>query len=81
MSCNASGDQFGCVLTQDRRVVAYESRKLRTHELNYYVHDLKLAAVVHAFKHCRHLLLGVKFDLRIVHESLKYIFNQPLLNN
>lgn len=81
LSCDASGDQLGCVLTQDRRVVAYESRKLRSHELNYPVHDLELAAVVHAFKHWRHLLLGVKFELRTDHESLKYIFTQPLLNN
>ena len=62
-------------------MVAYESRKLRRHELNYTTHDLELLAVVHALKHWRHLLLGVKFELRTDHQSLKYIFTQPLLNN
>ena len=81
VSCDASGNQLGCVLTQEGRVVAYESRKLRKHELNYATHDLEMLAVVHALKHWRHLLLGVKFELRTDHQSLKYIFTQPLLNN
>ncbi|MCO5613146.1 hypothetical protein L7F22_067422 [Adiantum nelumboides] len=81
VSCDASGEQLGCVLTQEGRVLAYESRKLRRHELNYATHDLELLAVVHALKHWRHLLLGVKLELRTDHQSLKYIFTQPLLNN
>ena len=44
-------------------------------------HDLELAAIVHALKHWRHFLLGVKFKIRMDHESLKYLFTQPLLNN
>jgi len=32
---------------QDRRVVAYASRQLRTHEKNYPTHDLELAAIVY----------------------------------
>ena len=41
---------LGCVLMQVGRVVAYASRQLRKHELNYPTHDLELAAVVHALK-------------------------------
>ena len=63
VTCDASGTQLGCVLSQDGRVVEYESRKLRKHEENYPTHDLELAAVVHALKHWRHFLLGVKFEL------------------
>ena len=81
VTCDASGEQLGCVLSQEGRVVAYESRKLRRHELNYPVHDLELGAVVHALKNWRHLLLGMKFELRTDHQSLKYLFTQPLLNN
>ena len=81
LSCDASGFLIGCVLSQDGRVVAYESQKLRKHELSYGVHDLKMLAIVHAVKHWWHLLLRVKFELRTDHKSLKYIFTQPLLNN
>ncbi|XP_059658311.1 uncharacterized mitochondrial protein AtMg00860-like [Cornus florida] len=48
--CDASRDGLGCVLMQDGRVVAYGSRQLKTHELNYPTHDLELAAVVFALK-------------------------------
>jgi hypothetical protein len=48
--CDASGQGLGCVLMQDGRVVAYASRQLRKHEVNYRTHDLELAAVVHALK-------------------------------
>ena len=42
--CDASGTGLGCVLMQDHRVIAYASRALRPHELNYPTHDLELAA-------------------------------------
>jgi hypothetical protein len=48
--CDASGQGFCCVLIQDGRVVAYASRQLRKHEVNYSTHGLELAAVVHALK-------------------------------
>jgi hypothetical protein len=48
--CDASGQGLGCVLMQDGRMVAYASRWLRKHEVNYSTHDLELAAVVHALK-------------------------------
>jgi hypothetical protein len=35
---------------QDGRVVAYASRQLRKHKVNYPTHDLELAAVFHALK-------------------------------
>ena len=39
-----------CVLMQEGRAVAYASRQLRPHEINYPIHDLELAAVVFALK-------------------------------
>ena len=48
--CDASGSGLECVLMQDGCVIAYASRQLHKHELNYPTHDLELAAVVHALK-------------------------------
>ena len=45
--CDASRQELGCVLMQEGQVVAYASRK---HEEHYPIHDLELAAVVHALK-------------------------------
>ena len=56
--CDASKDGLGCVLMQEGRVIAYASRQLRRHELNYPTHDLELAAVVHALKIWRHYFMG-----------------------
>ena len=78
--CDASRQGLGCVLMQEGRVVAYASRQLRKHELNYPTHDLELAAVVHALKIWRHYLIGHKSDIYTDHKSLKYIFTQTDLN-
>jgi hypothetical protein len=37
---------LGCVLMQHGRVVAYASRQLKTHEINYPVHDLELETIL-----------------------------------
>ncbi|KAJ9537987.1 hypothetical protein OSB04_030720 [Centaurea solstitialis] len=41
--CDASYHGLGCVLMQRGRVIAYASRQLKTHEVNYPTHDLELA--------------------------------------
>lgn len=78
--CDASRQGLGCVLMQDRKVVAYASRQLRPHEVNYPTHDLELAAVVHALKIWRHYLIGNRCEIYTDHKSLKYIFTQSELN-
>ncbi|KAE8667313.1 Kinesin-3 [Hibiscus syriacus] len=42
--CDASHSGLGCVLMQDRKVVAYASRQLKSHERKYPIHDLELSA-------------------------------------
>jgi hypothetical protein len=68
------------VLMQGGSVVCYESRKLNEHEVNYVIHDLELAIIVHTLKMWRHYLLGRKFVLMTDHCGLLYLFDQPKLN-
>jgi hypothetical protein len=78
--CDACGQGLGCVLMQEEHVIAYASRQLRKHELNYPTHDLELAVVVHALKIWRHYIRGTKCQVYTDHKSLKYIFTQKDLN-
>ena len=65
---------------QHGRVVAYASRQLKKHEVNYPTHDLELAAVVFTLMLWRHYLYGARFKIFTDHHSLKYIFTQRDLN-
>jgi hypothetical protein len=78
--CDASELGLGSVLMQEGKVIAYLSRQLCPHELNYPTHDLELAAVVHALKTWRHYLMGNRCEIYTDHKSLKYIFSQKELN-
>ncbi|XP_052197315.1 uncharacterized protein LOC127804486 [Diospyros lotus] len=68
---DASYTGLGCVLMQEGRVIAYASRQLKKHEVNYPAHDLELAAAVFALKIWRHYLYGEKIEIYIDHKSLK----------
>lgn len=77
---DASKNGLGCVLMQNRKVIAYASRQLKPYEVNYPTHDLELAAIVFALKIWRHYLYGVKVKLYTDHKSLKYLYTQKDLN-
>ncbi|XP_070023064.1 uncharacterized protein [Nicotiana sylvestris] len=62
--CDASCVGLGCVLMHKGRVIAYVSRQLKIHEKNYHVHDLELAASVHALKIWRHYLYGILCEIK-----------------
>ena len=78
--CDASKQGLGCVLMQHDRVIAYASRQLKKHEVNYPTHDLELAAVVFALRIWRHYLYGVPCRFFTDHKSLQYLFSQKDLN-
>ena len=77
---DASLNRLGCVLMQEGKVVAYASRRLKTHEKNYPTHYLELAAIVFALKIWRHYLYGEKCFIYSDHKSLKYLPSQRELN-
>jgi hypothetical protein len=45
------------------------------------MHDLELAAIVHALKMWRNYLMRKRFELRIDHCGIKYLFAHPSLNS
>jgi hypothetical protein len=77
---NTCKEGLGGVLIQNGFVICYESRKLKEHERNYSNHDLELASIVHSLRKWRHYLMGRRFELRIDHNGLNYLFDQPTLN-
>ena len=78
--CDASRKGLGCALVQNRNVVAYASRQLKSHEMNSPTHELELAVVVFALKIWRHHLYRIKFEVFSNHKSLKYLFDKKELN-
>ncbi|VVA31265.1 PREDICTED: retrotransposon, partial [Prunus dulcis] len=66
---DASQQGLGCVLMQHGRVIAYASRQLKKHEMNYPVHDLELAAVVFALKIWGHYLYGATCQIFTDHKT------------
>ena len=78
--CDALRKGLGGVLIQNRNVIAYASRQLKPHEMNYPTHDLELSVMVFALKIWRHHLYGIQFEVFSDLKSLKYLFDQKELN-
>ncbi|XP_073222466.1 uncharacterized protein [Cicer arietinum] len=70
--CDASRVGRDCVLMQQGKVIAYASRQLKRHEVNYLTHDLEMAVVIFAIKIWRHYLYGETCEIYTDHKSLKY---------
>ncbi|KAI3707613.1 hypothetical protein L6452_26239 [Arctium lappa] len=77
---DASKLGLGCILMKRGKVIAYASRQLKVHEINYPTHDLELPAVVFALKLWRHYLYGTRCTLYTDHKSLRHIFDQKDIN-
>ncbi|WMV19260.1 hypothetical protein MTR67_012645 [Solanum verrucosum] len=70
--CDASHSGFGVVLMQDKNIIAYASRQLKTYERNYPTHNLELTAVVFAVKILQHYLYGVKCEVFTDNHNLQH---------
>ena len=84
LECDASKFAIGQVLCQgegrDRRVVAFESRKMIPAEINYPVHDQELLSVVHGLRKWRHYLHGGKVRVITDNWATKFLLTKPELN-
>ncbi|XP_019256357.1 PREDICTED: uncharacterized protein LOC109234750 [Nicotiana attenuata] len=70
MYCDILCIGLGAVLMQDSMEIACVSRQLKTHEMNYPVHDLELAAIVHVLNIWRHNMYGVSCEAYTDHHIL-----------
>jgi len=77
---DASKKGLECVLMQHEKVIAYASRQLKPHKVNYPVHDLELTVVVVALQVWRHYLYGSRVQIFTDHKSLKYLMTLKELN-
>jgi len=53
-------------------VIAYALRQLKQQEVNYLVHNLKLATMMFSLRVLRHYLYGTQVQIFINHKILKY---------
>ena len=81
---DASQFALGAVLMQETvhglQPVAYWSRKLKSAEENYTVHEQELLAIVDACKTWRHLLVGSEVTVYTDHNPIRYLWDQPDLS-
>jgi hypothetical protein len=82
VTTDASDDAkaVGAVLTQNGHPVAFESKKLDVHQLNYSVHDKEMFAIIYALDKWRAFLLGKHFKIYTDHRSLVFFKTQSNLN-
>jgi len=87
LETDASDFAIGAVLLQRSKAdmelhpVAFYSRKMIPAEINYTVHDKELLAIVAAFKHWRHYLVGSPHTIEVFsdHKNLSYFSSMHIL--
>ena len=70
---DASGDAIGTIMMQGGQPVAFESKKLDRTQRNYSAYKRELLVIIHALKKWQHYLYGATFEVRMDHESLKWL--------
>jgi hypothetical protein len=65
---------------QHNKVIAYASKQLKAHEINYPMHDLELVVVVFSLKVWRYYLYRSWLQIFTDHKSLRYLMMQKELN-
>lgn len=84
VTCDASGFAIAGVLSQmfddQEHPIAFESRKLNSHEMNYPVHELELLAIVYCLKKWKIYVEGREITVKTDHASLKHLRTQKNLS-
>lgn len=73
LTTDASNAALGAVLSQNGHPIAYTSRTLNKHELNYSAIEKELLAIVWAVKYFRPYLFGRKFKVQTDHRPLVWL--------
>ncbi|MCO5590862.1 hypothetical protein L7F22_044837 [Adiantum nelumboides] len=77
---DASDRASGGVLMQNDRVIAFDSHKFSAIQMRYPVYYKEFLAIVHVYQTWKHYLIGADSVVRTNHQSLTYIFTQPVMN-
>ena len=80
VECDASGSAIGAVLSQEGKLVAFFSEKLKDEKKKYFVYGQEFYAIVQALKKWRHYLIPEEFVLYTDHKDLQYLGSQHKLN-
>src|SRR4051812_2860149 len=80
VTTDASDFAVRAVLSQDGKLVAFESRQMSPAEKNYAVYEKELLTIIHALKVWRYYLEGQEFTVVTDHQSLRYLQTQDKLN-
>lgn len=78
INTDASKYALGAVLIQEGHPVAFASRTLNSHEINYGTPEKELLAVVWGCKYFRPYIYGKEFLLQTDHEALKWLHTKYL---
>ena len=77
---DASDFAIGGVLMQERRPIAFESRKLNDTERRYTVQEKEMTAIIHCLRTWRHYLLGSHFIVKTDNVATSYFQTQKKLS-